>query len=85
MESAPGDRGAKGGRLSLGIRLAHTRAHRLLALNTRDATMNEDYGKISRDALVRANEISERAIFWGLVLTVVVVVVAMLKGIFAFG
>jgi hypothetical protein len=47
--------------------------------------MNEDYGKISRDALVRANEISERAIFWGLVLTVVVVVVAMLKGIFAFG
>jgi len=54
-----------------------------------DATMAEDYGKdygkMSRDALLRANEISERAIFWGLVFTVVIVVVAMVKGITTFG
>lgn len=42
--------------------------------------MAEHYGKTSRDALVRANEIPEIAIFWGLVLTVVVVFVAMIKG-----
>ena len=44
--------------------------------------MNEDYRKISRETLDRANEISEVAIFWGLVLTVVVVVIAVLKGLF---
>jgi hypothetical protein len=44
--------------------------------------MNEDYGKISRETLDRANEISEAAIFWGLVLTVVVFVVAVLKGLY---
>ena len=44
--------------------------------------MNEDYRKISRETLDRANEITEVAIFWGLVLAVVVVVVAMLKGLF---
>ncbi|MBI3529637.1 MAG: hypothetical protein HY067_16935 [Betaproteobacteria bacterium] len=42
--------------------------------------MAEDYGKISREALARANEISEIAIFWSLVFTVVVVVTAMIKG-----
>lgn len=47
--------------------------------------MDEDYGNISREALARANEISERAIFWGLVSTVVVVVITMLKGLFMFG
>ncbi len=47
--------------------------------------MAEDYGKLSREALARANEISEGAIFWGLVFTVVVVVIAMLKGIFMLG
>ena len=44
--------------------------------------MNEDYRKISRETLDRANEISEVSIFWGLVLTVIVVVIAMLKGLF---
>ena len=44
--------------------------------------MNEDHGKMPRSTLDRANEISEVAIFWGLILTVVVVVIAMLKGLF---
>lgn len=44
--------------------------------------MNEDYRKVSRETLDRANEISEVAIFWGLVLTVIVVVIAVLKGLF---
>jgi len=41
---------------------------------------NDDYGKVSRDTVARAKEISEVAILWGLVLTVVVVVIAMVKG-----
>ena len=44
--------------------------------------MNEDYRKVTRETLDRANEISEVAIFWGLVLTVIVVVIAVLKGLF---
>ena len=44
------------------------------------ATMAEDFEKTSRDALGRANEISDVGIFWGLVLTVVMVVAAMIKG-----
>jgi hypothetical protein len=43
--------------------------------------MREDFRKISRETLDRANEISEVAIFWGLILTVVVVVIAVLKGL----
>ena len=46
--------------------------------------MDEDYEKISREALARADEISERVIFWGLGLTVVFGI-AMLKGIFMSG
>ena len=42
--------------------------------------MAEDFAKASRDALERANEVSEVAIFWGLILTVIVVAVAMFKG-----
>jgi len=42
--------------------------------------MAEEFGKTSRDALGRANEISDAGIFWGLVLTVVMVVAAMIKG-----
>jgi hypothetical protein len=45
-----------------------------------NATMNEDYRKLSREALARANQISEIAILWALVFTVVVVVSAMIKG-----
>jgi hypothetical protein len=44
--------------------------------------MAEDYGKISREALARANEISEIAIFWGVIIAIVVVVIAMIKGMF---
>jgi hypothetical protein len=44
--------------------------------------MVQDYGKISREALARANEISEIAIFWGLIIATVVVVIAMMKGLF---
>ena len=42
--------------------------------------MENHYGKISRGALARADVLSDRAIFWGLISTVVVVAVAMLKG-----
>ena len=42
--------------------------------------MENHYGKISRGALARADGLSDRAIFWGLISTVVVVAVAMLKG-----
>jgi hypothetical protein len=45
--------------------------------------MPDDYGKISREALARVNAISEAAIFWGLVIAIVVVVSAMIKGMFA--
>ena len=44
--------------------------------------MAKDYGKISREALARATEVSEKAIFWGLVIAIVAVVIAMIKGMF---
>jgi hypothetical protein len=44
--------------------------------------MAEDHEKISREALARANEISETAIFWGLAIAIVVVAMAMIKGMF---
>jgi hypothetical protein len=70
--------------LSFGTRLAQTQAH-LFGTTSADATMAEDYGKSSREALARANEISEKAIFWGLVIAVFVVVIAMIKGVHTFG
>ena len=42
--------------------------------------MTKDYGNLSREGLARANELSERAIFWSMVLTVLVVVAAMIRG-----
>jgi hypothetical protein len=45
--------------------------------------MAEDYGKISREALARANAISETAISWSLVVALVVVVITMIKGVLA--
>lgn len=45
--------------------------------------MENDYGKLSRDAMTRASKVSELAIFWSLVLTVILVVVAMIKGMSA--
>jgi hypothetical protein len=71
--------------LSFGTQLAWTQAHFFGITSAQDATMDEDYGKMSREALARANEISERVFFWGLVHTVVVFGIAMLKGIFMFG
>jgi hypothetical protein len=44
--------------------------------------MAEDYEKISRGALVGTDEISERAIFWSLIFTVLVVVAGMIRGMF---
>jgi hypothetical protein len=44
--------------------------------------MAEDNGKLSRDALKHANAISEIAIFWGLIIAIVVVVIGMMKGLF---
>jgi hypothetical protein len=44
--------------------------------------MAKDYGKVSREALARANAISEIAIFWSLVVATVVLVFAMIRGMF---
>ena len=45
-----------------------------------DAAMAKHYGNPSHEGLARANELSERAIFWGMVLTVLVVVAGMIRG-----
>ena len=45
-----------------------------------DTAMAEDYGKTSRESLERATEITEIAIFWGAVIAIVVLVIAMIKG-----
>ena len=42
----------------------------------------DDYGKMSREALARVDALSERAIFWSLIVTVVVIAIAMIKGTF---
>ena len=44
--------------------------------------MANDYGKISRGALARTDEISDRAIFWSMIFTVLVVVAGMIRGLF---
>jgi hypothetical protein len=45
--------------------------------------MDEDNGKISREAMARADKGSEIVIFWDLVFKVVVDVIGMLKRVFA--
>jgi len=42
--------------------------------------MEKDYRRISHVAFARADMLSERAIFWGLVVTVIAIPFAMLKG-----
>ena len=44
--------------------------------------MAKYYGKISRGALARTDELSDRAIFWSMIFTVLVVVAGMLRGLF---
>ncbi|MFL6579720.1 MAG: hypothetical protein ACJ8G2_03170 [Burkholderiales bacterium] len=39
-----------------------------------------DYRKASRKAMARADKVSERMIFWGMVSTFIVISLAMLKG-----
>ena len=42
--------------------------------------MENDYGKMSREALARIDKVSDRVIFWALVFAAVVVSSVMLKG-----
>ena len=42
--------------------------------------MKNDYRRVSRESVARANEVPERAIFWGMVFTVLVVVAWMIRG-----
>ena len=77
---AQGVRGAKGGRLSFGTRPAQTQAHHVRTISAKGAIMNRDYGQISREAMAPANAISEISIFWGMIITVLVVIAGMLKG-----
>ena len=42
--------------------------------------MSDDYGKILREAVARVTETSEVAIFWGLVIAIIVVVIGIIKG-----
>ena len=43
--------------------------------------MKNDYRHISRGTLARTNELSERAILWSMIVTVLVVAAGMIKGI----
>ena len=50
--------------------------------DTNKVASPDDYTKIPRKALARVNAISERKIFWGMILTVLVVIAGMTRGIF---
>ena len=53
------------------------RAHLILVrISASDAAMADDYGKMSREALARANALSEIANSWGLVIAAIVVAIA---------
>jgi hypothetical protein len=52
------------------------------ATSSRDVVMAKDGGKISNATLARTDEISERAIFWGMIFTVLVVIAGMTRGMF---
>jgi hypothetical protein len=61
------------------------RAPRLAADQLADSTSiasADDYTKTPRKALARVNAISERRIFWVMILTVLVVIAGMTRGIF---
>jgi len=42
--------------------------------------MADDYTNIAREALARADAISERTIFWGMIFTVLVAIAGMSRG-----
>jgi hypothetical protein len=52
------------------------------SVDTSKVASADDYAKIPRKALARVNAISERKIFWGMILTVLVVIAGMTRGIF---
>ena len=59
----------------------YPRAHRYVVTAPEgDATMTDDYGKISGEAVARVTETSEVVIFWDLVIAIIVVVIGMIKG-----
>ena len=43
--------------------------------------MADDFGKLSREALARANQISETAIFCSLIIAIIVITIAMIKDV----
>jgi len=47
-----------------------------------DAAMAKNHGKISRESMARAAEISEIAIVWGAIIAVIVVIIGMIKSMF---
>jgi hypothetical protein len=47
-----------------------------------EATMAKNHGKISRESVARATEISEIAIVWGAIIAVIVVMIGMIKSMF---
>jgi len=49
--------------------------------SARDAAMKDDYRQISRGALARTNELSERAILWGMIFTALVAIAVTIKGL----
>jgi len=56
--------------------------HLACSVDTSKVASADDYTKIPRKALARVNAISERKIFWGMILTVLVVIAGMTRGIF---
>ena len=71
---------AQGRSVVFGTRPTQTQTHPFRTTSVEDAMMNGDYGRISREAVARANAISEISIFWGMIITVLIVVAGMIKG-----
>ena len=82
MEGAPEDLEDFAALPLIGVRPPGTSPSALLFETTyaRDATMKNDYRPVSRGTVARTNELPVRAIFWGMVFTVLVVVAWMIRG-----
>jgi hypothetical protein len=50
------------------------------ATSAGDTAMADDFMKVPRKALARANAISHRTIFWGMIFTVLVAIAGMIRG-----